>query len=131
MPTKTFYFRTLKLQKHYNLDFTPNNLTDAIENYYILTEQAIKDAKNAATTMTTREHQRKTVPAYLLELIKARKKPSGLLSMPSRMTLYFRQERPTIQHHQDRNESHQRNSETLGRLLEKNQTHNHTIFYSI
>jgi hypothetical protein len=130
MPTKTFYFRTLKLQKHYNLDLTPKNLTDANENDYILTEQAIKDATNAATTMTTREHQRKTVPAYLLELIKARKKAvrSIKYAKPNDPLLPLQQ---AIQHHQARNESHQRNSETLGRLLEKNQTHNHTIFYSI
>ncbi len=65
---------TLELQKHYNPNFTAKNLTDTIENDFILTGQAIKDATHAATTMTTRVHQRKTVPAYLLELIKARKK---------------------------------------------------------
>ncbi len=64
----------LELQKHYNWDFTPKNEPDTVDTDYNLTVQTITEATNAATTLTTRVHQHKTVPAYLLDLIKARKK---------------------------------------------------------
>jgi len=63
---------SVELQKHYN--FMPKNEPDTIDTDNNLTVQIITEATNAATTLTTRVHQHKTVPAYLLDLIKERKK---------------------------------------------------------